>query len=47
MVDVEITLGNGVGIVESKDCSFKADAMFSKILPALVLIPLKTHNWPR
>jgi len=39
-----ITLSDGIGIVENKDCSLKTNIVFAKILPVLVLIPFKSHR---
>src|SRR3981081_2180067 len=39
-----IALSNRVGIIENENGSFKANVIFTEVLPALVLIPLKSHS---
>jgi hypothetical protein len=42
-----IALRHRAGIVENENGSFKANIMFTEVLPALVLIPLQSHSWSR
>jgi hypothetical protein len=42
-----IALRNSVRIVENENGSFKANIMLMKVLWVLVLVPLKSHSWPR
>jgi len=44
---VFVSSRNGVGIIENENGSFKTDVMFAQALPALVLIPLKSHSLPQ
>ncbi len=39
-----VTSRNSVRIVENENSGFKADIMLAKVLPVLVLVPLKPHS---
>ena len=44
IIEGEVTLRNSVGVIENQNGSFKANIVLPKILPVLVLIPLKSHR---
>jgi hypothetical protein len=39
-----VTPRNGAGIVENKDCGFKANIMLAKVPPVFALVPFKSHG---
>jgi hypothetical protein len=41
VVKIEITLRDGVRIVEYQNCGFKANVVFAKVLAVLVFVPFK------
>jgi hypothetical protein len=44
---VTVTLRNRVGILENESGRFEAHIVLVKVLPVLLLVPLKSHGSPR
>jgi hypothetical protein len=44
ILECQVALGDGIGIVEDKRRGLKADIMLAKVPPVLVLRPFKSHS---